>query len=119
MNDAIFVKRIFSKPPAIFPWLGVFQLAMTLHAVWTLLSIPVTQIDWLRPLSLAIYTTLWFIVCDMKRWAAIGYTVMTAACILMRFYAAPDTALSIFGDAFFPVDILMCFFIMYFFRKFE
>jgi hypothetical protein len=114
-----FLKRIISKPPILFPWAALFQIVITIAAVVTLYPTPLGQQDWLRPLCMALFSVIWLFVCDMRKWAAMSYIVFTMLCLGLHYFTKMDTPERIFSDAFFPFDMVLSFFILLYYKKFQ
>lgn len=111
------IKKWWTKPPALFPWAALFHLVITLHAIWTFRDEPME--GWAHPLSLVLYTVLWFMVCRMYRWAAWGYLGLTSINLMLHYLLAKEGALHFFSGSLFPIDILFSFFILVYYKKFE
>lgn len=82
------IADLVKKPPILFPMVGGFHL---LWLVWTFITdigMPFPDLIWLEVLWMAAYTFFWLAVCDMKRWAAVGYITVTLlnACVYLAVY---------------------------------
>jgi len=116
---APFFKRIYKQPPILFPLAALFLIAMTLIAAVTLYPTPLLQRDWLRPLAMLLYSLCWLFVCDMKKWAAAGFIVMTVICLALQYFAPADSAGRIFASGLFPLDMVLSFFVLLYFKRFH
>src|SRR5690242_18532794 len=83
MNDSFF-KRIFKKPPILFPLVALFHIAMLLFSIWNYSTEPFLSIAWVQPLWMLLYSLSWLFVCDMKRWAAYVYIALTTLNLMLR-----------------------------------
>jgi len=110
------IKEWWSKPPALFPWVALFHLVITSHAIWTFIGEPIDA--WSYPLSFVLYTILWFFVSALKRWAALGYIILTSINLVLHYFLVKDGAWYAFSGAMFPLDILFSFFILVFYKHF-
>ncbi|MCC6186691.1 MAG: hypothetical protein IT256_06020 [Chitinophagaceae bacterium] len=111
---------MFTKPPIIFPLVALFHLLMTLSAVYTLYPTPLQQIDWARPISLLVFTILAFSLCFLKKWAAIGYIILSMTCLgLLYNYPNDDSIANIVGKSNFPLSLIFSLFILLLYKKFR
>ncbi len=114
-----FYKRMWQKPPVVFPWIALFHAGFLLYLLYDSIADPVGGLILFQPLIMLLYTVAWLFVCDMKRWAAISYIAITTLNLLLRF-ALTDTMDKVyFTDTIFPADVLFTFFVMFYFKKFE
>lgn len=111
------LKKWLTRPPALFPWVALFHLVITAHAIWSFIGEPLES--WVHPVCLALYTLLWFFICGMKRWAALGYVALTSINLLLHFLWAKEGTWFIFSGALFPVDVLFSFFILVYYKRFS
>ena len=110
-----FLKRIFTKPPILFPMVALFHVGVLGYNIYIYSTEPLLiQLIWLL-----LYTVSWIFVCDLKRWASIMYMALTTLNLLLRFVLKSPIEASNFTDALFPADILFTFFVMYYFKKFD
>jgi hypothetical protein len=66
---------------------------------------------------LLLYTLLWLGVCAQKRWAGIGYIALTAINLCLQFLTPEGSHWRFVADALFPFDVLMCFFILFYYKR--
>jgi hypothetical protein len=112
------IKNLITKPPILFPLAALFHLIFTLYAIASLYPTPLTQRDWLRPLAMLIFTVMSIGLCSMKKWIAISYVSLSIICLAFIYTAPFDSPLWIFGDSFFPFNVMLSFFILLLFKKF-
>ncbi len=117
--DIEFIKRIISKPPLIFPWVALFHLFMLGFNIWVFREFPFPSIYWLGVLWIFLNTVFWIFLCDLRRWAAYGYIALTALNLILHFTLKSSTDIDIYTNILFPVDILFCFFILFYFKRFS
>jgi hypothetical protein len=96
---------------------------ISLHSVWLFFRQPfdletdrgsLTDVLLLMSMSL-----VWVFIIDLKRWAAMGYILLFIVAA-MSHWLLPWWGLA--GSSttpLFPVDILFCFFILFWFKRFE
>lgn len=114
-----FIKRLWSKPPQLFPLAALFHIAMLLLSVYNYHDEPFPSIMWVQPLYLLCFTIAWIFICDMKRWAAYAYTILTIINLILRLSLKDTSYINAFTDALFPADVLFTFFVILHFKKFE
>lgn len=112
-------KRIISKPPILFPLAALFHIIITISAIVSLYSIPLSQRDWLRPFAMILFTLLAAGLCLMRKWIAIVYVAFSICSLAMLYYTPADTPMQIFGSGFFPFNLILSFFILLFFKRFK
>ena len=114
-----FIKRIWSKPPQLFPLAALFHIAMFLLSVYNYKGDPFPSAMWAQPLYLLLFTVSWIFICDLKLWAAYTYIALTTLNLILRFFLKDISDLDAYTDALFPADILFTFFVMFHFKKFD
>ncbi len=72
-----FFTDITRKPPVLFPLVGLFHIFWLLLTIWSDKDIPFPGIVWLEVLWMVGYTTFWIAACDMRKWGATGYILLT------------------------------------------
>lgn len=112
-------KQFITKPPVLFPLAALFHIIITISAIVSLYGIPLTQRDWLRPLSMILFTICSVGLCSMRKWTAIIYVVLSIACLALIYFTPLDTPQHIFGDGFFPFNLILSLFILLLFKRFE
>ncbi|MEZ5016916.1 MAG: hypothetical protein R2800_07675 [Flavipsychrobacter sp.] len=117
MNQS-FIKRVWQKPPVLFPFVLVFHVLMLAFSTYTFSSEPFPSAGWIQPLWMLLYTISWLFVCDLKRWAAFVYLGLTTLNLMLRFVWADDNSLALYIDTLFPIDVLFTFFVMFYYKKF-
>jgi len=113
------IHKYFNHTPLVFPLVLLFHLAMLLHAVWLYREESFDIKTWQHPLLLLFFTVLWAGVCILKKIFAYGYIFITSITLIYSFLIAPKYFGQSFEPPFFPLDILCCFFILVYFRKFS
>jgi len=115
-----FIKRLWSKPPQLFPLVALFHIGILLFYLYSDLIIePVTSGLWIQPVYMLLYTVSWIFICDMKRWAAYAYIALTTLNLLLRFFVKDRFIIDAFTDVLFPADMLFTFFVMFYFKRFD
>ena len=114
-----FLKRIISKPPTVFPWVALFHLLMLAFSIYVFSDSPFPSLDWIGTLWVLLMTICWIFICDMKRWAALTYIFLVIINIVLRFALESPTDLATYTHVFFPIDVLFCFFVLFYFKRFD
>jgi hypothetical protein len=108
--------------PVLFPLVGLFHLAMLL--------IGAVQFAQLGELgsglalgSLAhwlVYGLVWLLVClYQKRTAAIAYVALTSIELLLQFFGPEGSLIRELSKTLFPFHILLCFFLLVYYKRFR
>ena len=120
-----FYDRYFRQIPVLFP------LVALAHVVWLGLTVvSFAQLDVLGTfigggtcVELLLYAVLWLAVCDMRRRAAIGYMVLTAINLGLQYltpaHAEWRSVADALAPAHIPIDVLMCFFLLFYYKRFR
>jgi hypothetical protein len=98
----------------MFPLVALFHIIMLAYSIWNAHTEPLSSIIWLQPLWMVAYTISWLFVCDLRRWAAYSYMILTA--VNLTLFAVHITD---YGSALFLMDIVFSFFILVYIKKFE
>jgi hypothetical protein len=116
-----FFRRVWTGLPVLFPIVGLFQIALFCYNLirFALDGVLGTAIAAGTCVELMLYALLWIAVCDRRRWAAIGYIVLTSVNLLLQFLAPVHSIWHQISDALFPFDALLCFFLLFFYKRFR
>lgn len=116
-----FLKRIFRRPPLVFPFVLLFHIVVLVFNIkpyilegGLLAGGGLIALTW----SL-IYVILWIFICDMRKWAATAYMVFTAINLLLQFLLIKTPLWHDAGLTLFPVDVLMTVFLLFYYKRFE
>lgn len=114
------IKRFWTKPPAIFPWVALFHIGAIIFSIVFFSSEPLSSSVWIRFAWLPFYTLAWVFLCDMKKWAGYLYLVITSADLAIQFLLKsynPDLAQ--YASLWFPMNVIFTFFILFYFRQLD
>lgn len=114
-----FIGDVIRKPPVIFPWVALFHVVMLGYVIWLFHTDPLFSPGWLQPLWLLGYTVCWIFICDLRRWGAYGYLLLTSANLLVYALSKDHLAREIYTSSLLLIDVGFCFFILFFFRRFR
>lgn len=112
-------KNWITKPPIAFPLVALFHLFLLGRAVYDFSSQPFPDPVWMQVAWHLAYTAAILGIVSMKRWGAWLYLGLTSANLILRFVLKSPDDLSNLTDAAFPVDIFICFLVLFFYRRFE
>jgi hypothetical protein len=120
MDTTGFLQRI-RQLPVLFPMVWGFHFVMLCITLFGFAADGVldtaiaggTVMEWLA------YTLLWTFICLQNRWAAIGYIILTAINLLLYFVGPKDSVWHMISDALLPFDILMCVFLLFYYKRFH
>ena len=111
-----FFRDLIKKPPQLFPLVALFHIAMLIYVVWNDISEPYA---WIQILWMLGYTVFWLFICDMKKWAALGYLALTVIDLVLRFTLKSPDNLAIYVSDMFILDVLFSFFVLFYYRRFD
>lgn len=122
----VFLRDIIKKAPKPFPYIAIFHV---------LVGVLVLLINWGDPIGsfildlvwVAAFSFCWFFLCDLKKWAAIGYILLTIANIVLFLYPVlmHRTEMDIeewqgtYVSVMLIPGLIFSFFVLFFFRRFN
>lgn len=120
-----FLRRMWTGLPVIFPLVGLFHIAILFITIYSFAQDGV--LDVFTPagicLMLLAYAVLWIYICLQRRWAAIAYIILTAVNLCLQYLTPQGNPWRDVGAAMapggLPVDALMCFFLLFFYKRFH
>jgi len=119
MNNLL--RRFWQDLPVLFPLVAIAHIVWLGFALFDFgrQGVLDTFIGAGNCLILLLYAVLWIAVCDRRRWAAIGYLTLTAVNLCLQFFSAQHSDWRYVSDALFPFDLLMCVFLLYYYKRFR
>lgn len=112
-----FFKRIFSQLPILFPMVALFHVALLVLALWSWRDVLNDPAIYWTITGLAVYTVLWFAVCDVRKWAGTAYILLTALCIAAQFLLAKSGLWHDVTEYYFPINALLSFFVLFYYKR--
>lgn len=104
----------------LFPWVALFHAGLFVYLILDYAgSEPITSPLWLQPVYMLLYTISWLFVCDMKRWAVYMYIALTSLSMILQMSLKAGFDKDMYTDLLFPVNILFCFFLLFYFKRFD
>ena len=114
-----FITDIIKKPPMLFPMVGLFHVLWLVWIIWDDRSVLFQSIIWLQVLWLAGYTIFWIGVCDLRKWAAIGYILLTVLSISVYIAVKNHILSATYISDIFSIDVLFSFILLYYYKLFR
>lgn len=114
-----FFKRLFLDPPVLFPAAMVFHLFLLVRAVVDFSGVPLDSVVWLSALWYAVAFVLTVFICLLRKWAAVGYIVLTMIGLILMYFQPAGSAWQELGTTLFPFDLLVSVFLFFFFKRFR
>jgi len=116
-----FLGRYFSNLPIFFPLIGLFHIGLAVYEAWYWIGDDsVSRLYWLRPAVLLLYALFWCGACMLKKWAGIGYVVLSVINVSFHLFG-PDIMLKrAIGDLLFvpiPANLLFAFLLLFYFKR--
>lgn len=109
----------FRKPPIAFPLVALFHAFLLVRAVYDFRNIPVPDPLWTQVIWHGCFLVAAVGMTLLRRWGAWSYLALTSINILLRFVLKNPNDISAFTDAVFPLDIVFCFLILFFYKRFS
>ena len=95
-----------------------FHVAITAHGFYTMFSgFDQWTLDHLRPFFQLLFTLTWALICLKKRWAFFLYLTICLYELGMKLFFGGYNFGQVFGDVFFPVDLLFAFVILLLYKQ--
>ena len=114
-----FLKRITSKAPILFPLVALFHIFLLVRYIADLWGSPLTTPVVLPGAWFGIAALLAVFICDLRRWANISYIALTILGLLLQYLAPKGSDWQSLGTTLFPFDLLMCVFLLFYYKRFE
>jgi len=108
---------LIKKPPFIFPFIALAHIAWLLFVASGLRHAPFPGMEWLQLLWMVGYTVCWLGVCDLRKWGGVGYLAITMLNQGLYFFLQNDVQRHLYTSSLWLIDIMFCFFILFFFRR--
>ncbi len=101
------------------PFVALTHVLWLIYTIWGLRYISVASIEWLQVLWLLAYTTSWIAACDLRRWGAFTYIVLTL--INTSLYLLMHTVYEreAYMSSLFILDGIFSFYLLLFYKRFN
>jgi len=112
------IKDLALKPPIFFPFVGLFHLLWLVWTIWDDRYVHFPGIEWLQVLWLVGYTAFWLVACDLRKWGAAGYFLMTLLDVGLNFAAKRNMVSELYVSNLFLADIIFSLLLLFYYREF-
>jgi hypothetical protein len=117
-NIKQFITDLIKKPPMIFPFIGGFHLfwlvRTALHTRAATLTSDTIQLAWMTG-----YTLFWLAMCDLRKWGAWGYMILTAVDLGLFFLPKSAYDRDLYTSSLLGMNVVFCLFILLYFKRFN
>lgn len=95
-----------------------FHIAITAHGFYTMFSgFDHWTLDHARPFAQLLFTLAWVAICFRMRWAFFAYLTICLYELAMKLFFGGYIFGQVFGDVFFPADLLFAFMILLLYKQ--
>ena len=109
---------MITKPPVLFPLVALFHMALFTWTIISLIQQPGISTE-MSALWMLGYTICWLATTDMRKWGAMLYVIVTVVSIILYFTVHDKFTWLNYASPIFILDMLFCFFIMFYFKRFR
>lgn len=113
------ISDIVRKPPVLFPLVGLFHVVLLLWIIWSDRHMPFPGLVWLEVLWMAGYTFFWLAACDLHKWGALGYIILTIVNAGIYLAARNGQVSRDYVSNMFLLDGLFSFFLLFYYKRFS
>ena len=114
-----FIKRVWTKPPILFPLVALFHLLMLFYSIWNYREFPFPSESWISTAWILSYTICWIFICDLRHWALLTYIGLTALSVILQFTLKFRSEVDLYTPTFYIIYILFCVFLVFYYKKFR
>lgn len=114
-----FIKRYIIEPPVFFPLAVLFHLFLLGSAVFTFSGETPDAGMWLKIAWLALALIFTIFICAFKKWAALGYILLTGAGLAVQYFTQAHDLWHYAAQSAFPFDVIYTSLILFFFKRFQ
>lgn len=118
-NFRVFINDVARKPPFIMPFIGVAHILWLLWAIWGNRYFPIISMPWLQVIWLIAYIVCWVAACDLRKWGALGYILLTLLNVSLYLLIKDVYHRDMYVSNLFLLDGMFSFFLLYFFKLFH
>ncbi len=116
-NIKQFVSDIITKPPLLFPLVGLFHIIWFIGTIWDDRHVQFPDIAWLEVLWIAGYAFFWLAASDLRKWGALGYILLTLLNICVYFAIANGKLPVDYMSNMFLLDGLFSVFLLVYYKR--
>lgn len=118
-NFKTLITDLARKPPILFPLVGLFHVLWLLWLLWSDRNEPFPDIVWLGVLWIAAFTICWLAACDLRRWGAIGYFVLTLLDMSLYFASVNGKHTGDYLSNITLINGLLSIFLLFYYKRFR
>jgi hypothetical protein len=119
MNVQRIIQRFWHEQPIVFPLVALFHIFLLGRYIIDLWGNFGDRQVVLGGLWFTVAAVLSVYIAFMKRWANIGYSALTIAGLLLQYLIPIDSEWRPLGITLFPFDVLMCVFLLFYYKRFR
>lgn len=113
-----FVTDVARKPPVVMPYVALVHVLWLLWTIGQSVQMPF-GIQWLQVIWMLVYTTAWVAACDLKKWGAIIYILLSITNTAIFLLAKDIYSRDMYTSNLFVIDGLFSFYLLLYFKKFS
>ncbi len=114
-----FVVDVARKPPVVMPFVGVAHILWLLWTIWQNRYTQINGVEWLQVLWMLAYTISWIAACDLKKWGAIVYILLTVLNVSLFLAIKNGYDRSVYTSNLFLLDAMFSFYLLLFYKRFS
>lgn len=111
-----FLRDVAKKPPVMMPFIAAAHLFWLLWTIWMCATGSFAML-WLQVGWMLGYTIFWIAACDLRRWGAIGYILLTVLNTSIFLGVKSIYTRDIYTSNLFILDALFSFYLVFFYRR--
>lgn len=119
MNFQEIVQRYWREQPIVFPFVALFHFYLLLRFIFTMAPYFDEPAYLAQGVWLLTATVLAVFICSMRRWANVGYILLTMAGLLLAYLFPVAKEWKELDTVLFPFDLLMCVFLLFYYKRFR
>lgn len=118
-NFKVLLSDLMRKPPMLFPLVGLFHILWLLYTLWDDRHEPFPDVAWLQVLWMTGYVTFWLAACDLRKWGAMGYILLTLVDSSLYVGAMYHKVPPVYISNLCLIDGLFSFFLLFYYKRFN
>lgn len=113
-----FITDVARKPPIIMPLVAV---AHVLGLMWIIFHTNAGNIEmqWLQIVWMVAYTASWIAACDLRKWGAFSYIVLTLVNVTLYLTVKNFYDRDFYMSNLFLIDGMFSFFLLFYYKQFS
>lgn len=103
----------------MFPMVAIFHVLWLGYLIWDDRHEPFPDVAWLQAAWMIGYTVFWIAACDLRKWGALGYILVTLIDTGVYFGAWNHKISAEYVSNIFLIDGLFSFFLLFYYKRFS